>query len=195
MMIKKCIALMLVATITATANASLIKNGDFDNGDADWSDQSAWGNFYYTDGPDTITSMGGWGNGVDWSNTSIWQNTNAIFQANTVYTMDVVWRDPSDGNNVDNIQLLLQDVTAGWTDVASEIHSSPLDDVWVTSTMTFDTASNPAVVGHEIGASVRLTSPTGAWLHIDSVSLTIPEPATFSLLALGGLAIIFGRRK
>ena len=196
MIIKKFVALVLVSVMTSVAGANLIQNGDFDDGQTGWGHQSAWGNHYYTDGPDTITAMGGWGNGVDWTNTSIWQNTGAVFQANTVYTMDVVWRDPSSSSKLDNIQLVLQDTTSGgsWVDVAIDTVSSPLQDTWIQSTLTFDTASNPAVVGQGIGVSVRLSSPTGGWLHVDSVTL-IPEPATMSLLVLGALGMLITKRK
>ncbi len=173
---KRQLCLILISVLMSVTCADLVQNGGFDSGSDGWSYSSAWGEYFYTDAGDTIASVGGWGGG--WgntsSNTSIWQDTGAVFEADTVYTMSVAWRQPSD-ESVESVMLAIQDITSGWTDVALDWYSTSLNNEWGVSTLTFDTTSNPSVVGNSIGVIVRLTSSSGAWLHVNSVSL-LTEP-------------------
>ncbi len=171
---KKIVIPMMLVLLSSfmVAATEVVQNPEFDDGDLNWSAESQWGGpSFYTDGTDTIVAIGGWGNDVDWWNASVWQNTGATFESDTVYTMNVAWRDSED--KMDTIGLAIQDVTSDWTDVASAIISIPpaQGSEWVVSTLILDTTSNPSVVGNTIGVSVRLTSGTGAWFHIDSISL------------------------
>lgn len=198
---KKVLIVCLVALLTPAALAELVSNYDFSAGDdGSWSyTAGVWGGpYFYNDGSDDIISMGGWGDGRDGtgsSNASIWQNTGATFAADTVYTLNVVWRDPGDGGlDVESIQASIIDVTGGWVDVAADWYGPlAVTDEWTTATLVFDTASNPALVGNNIGVGVRLTSNVGSWVHLNSVSL-VPEPATLALLGLGGLILRRKRR-
>jgi hypothetical protein len=158
--------------MASAASAGLLRNVDFNQGSNHWSYASEWGNVFYTDGPDTITSMGGWGNNLDWSNTSIWQESDSAFQADTVYTLSVTWREAPGEAAIDNVRLSIQDVTAGGTIVSSALHTTGMGAGWNTSTLIFDTASNPSVVGHTIGVRFDLTSGSGTWVHLDRITLT-----------------------
>ena len=193
---KRVYVLMLAAVVASCACASLTENSDFDNGSSGWGYTSAWGSYFYTDGSDTILSMGGWGNGTsnDWSNTSVYQQTSSVFQADTVYQLQVVWREPSGEPATESLMLVIQDTTSSseWVDVAYDWYTTSLGGEWNSSVLTFDTADDPSVIGQTIGVGVRLTSSTGTWVHIDSVTL-VPEPMTILLLAVGSVVSL--RRK
>lgn len=163
--------LVMVAMFASAGTTELVLNPDFDDGDANWSYSSAWGNYFYTAGSDTITSMGGWGNNVDWSNTSLWQDTGATFKPNSVYTLECTWRDAPGETPVDNIRLKLQDVTAGWLVVTGQVFTVHNGTNWHTSSLVIDTASYESVVGNTIGVGADLTSGTGTWIHMDRISL------------------------
>ena len=191
---KRFICIMIVFAMASIASANLISNGEFDEGDAGWGHTSAWGEYFYEENGSTIASIGGWGSGAGngWSNTSLWQSTGAVFEADTVYQLDVVWKEP--GSKIESVMLVIQDVSSGWADIAYDWYDTSLGDSWNTSTLVFDTADNPSVVGNVIGVSFRMTSAAGTWVHIDSVKL-VPEPATLGLFGLGSAIAFFRRRK
>ncbi|MFT7512212.1 MAG: hypothetical protein ACI9QL_001420 [Candidatus Omnitrophota bacterium] len=163
--------IVAVYVMTSIACAERISNPSFHAGANDWSYASPWGNFFYTDGPNTITSMGGWGNNLDSSNAYVFQDTGHTFAADTVYTLTAVWRNESTSNEprADNIKLTLFE-TGGMIHLASTLDSSP-DRDWNTTTVVFDTADDPSMVGQTMGVRFDLTFGTGTWVHIDSISL------------------------
>ena len=182
------VSLVVMLAIGVTASANLVINGGFD----DQTGSPWWGVYdsaqYVNDSVngDTILSLGWW-----WYDY-VMQDTGVQFQPNTVYTMTALARDGDGGS--DWAQASILDVDAGYTQVAVTSHTfveptfgdgSP----WEVIQVTFDTATNPDVVGHNIG--VGLTAPhdsVAAWTQFDSVEL-IPEPSTIGLLALGLLAL------
>lgn len=191
---KKLMCLIVVVAMGSYACAALNPNSGFDDGDANWDYLNGpWGGpYFYVEGSDSIVSMGGWGDGIDWSNASIWQNTGAVFEADTEYTLSVVWREPAD-QAVQSLHLSIQDITADWTTVTEGLVSPTANNEWMTSELMIDTTTNPGLVGNEIGIGVRLTSTSGAWVHIDSIAL-VPEPVSMAMLGLGSL-IALRRRK
>jgi hypothetical protein len=176
--------LLAASVIVSVASADLLRNESFDGGSDSWNFSSVWGNHFYSDGPDTIASMGGWGNDLDWSNNSIWQESGSTFRADTVYTLSVTWRKAPGEAPVDSIRLSLWDATADWTTVSADLYTTSLGSRWNTSTLIFDTSSKPSVVGHTIGALFELTSGTGTWVHMNSIALTAKAAATTSMTSI-----------
>jgi hypothetical protein len=158
--------------MASVASAGLLQNEEFNQGSDNWGYASEWGSVFYTDGPDAVTSMGGWGNNLDWSNASLWQESDSTFQADTVYTLSATWREAPGEATVDNIRLSIQDVTADGSIVSSALYTTALGTRWNTSTLLFDTASNPSVVGHSMGVRFELTSGSGTWIHLNRITLT-----------------------
>jgi len=168
---------LLLLPAAPTAFAEFVLNHDFSAGDdGSWIHTGYWGSSIVSDGPggdDDYAEFSGWGNSTGgWSNGAIWQNTGSTFAADTEYTLSVDWRDPSE--NIGDIMILLIDVTDAWADVAWAFPTGPVDPVtWTNSTLTFDTSTNPALVGHNIGVGVRLTTDVvGTWVHVNNVSVT-----------------------
>jgi hypothetical protein len=171
---KTLVYLLAASLMTSVAFANLLQNEEFDNGQAGWSVSSGYDEYFYTDGPDTIASMGGWGNDVDWSNTSLWQASAFSFVADTVYTLTVTWRNAPGETPTDNVRLVLYEIDNGtnWTVVADGIYTTALGTNWNTSNLILDTATSTSVVGKTIGVSFDLTSGTGTWVHVDRISLS-----------------------
>jgi hypothetical protein len=170
--------------ITSAASAGLLRNEDFNQGSNHWSYASEWGGVFYEDGPDTIASIGGWGNNLDWSNAALWQESVHTFASNTVYTLTATWREAPGEAAVDNIRLAIQDLGAGGAVVSSALYRSTLGTNWNTCVLTFDTASNPSVVGHAMGVRLDLTSGNGTWVHLDRITLTEENASPASSLTI-----------
>ncbi|MHC5116268.1 MAG: PEP-CTERM sorting domain-containing protein [Planctomycetota bacterium] len=195
---KKLVMMCLVVSLVSVASAELVQNYDFSG-----VDETPWGHAGYAgwggswvDLTDDYFRGSGWGDGISWSNNYVFQETGSTFAANTVYTMEIEWRDPLGApGNLDNVQLAISETT-GWTDVATSLSGPNIGtNVWQTATLVFDTATNPGIVGSGISVGVRnMDIAGGAWMDVNSVSLTIPEPATMALLGLGGL-LLRKRRK
>ena len=68
---------------------------------------------------------------------------------------------------------------------------------YVTSTFDFTAIDGEAYIGKTTGIVLRNVSPVDSWASFANVSIevtTVPEPATMSLLALGGVALLRRRR-
>jgi len=191
----------LACVFTAATGAfaqNLVLNGGFDSGGTDWS-FSGGGVYYYTDNGDTIASMG-W-----WTGVNIYQNTGATIQPNTDYLFGVEARVGQ--ANIDSVVLSLQDVSTGWTQLASQTFNFP-DPThgentgypqWYDFSFTIPAATLSAQVGDTLAVSVgEVTDSTYGWLHINSVSLeAVPEPTSVSLVlaALGAGYLVLMRRR
>ena len=189
------VAFGLTLCLGALAQGNLTLNGQFDAGGANWS-TSAGGTYFYVDGSDSIASIG-W-----WSGCSIWQNTTATIQAGMSYDLSVrarVGQAPLTGLNVS-----FQDVTTGWTWVASQDFVFSAGDQgnpgpWETFTLPIDASLLSGRVGDTIGVGVQLNENPNTqygWIHLDSIQLTaVPEPGSGLLLCAGLLMWRFLRRR
>lgn len=161
------LAAVLVAV--PAVQAELVTNADCSSF-AGWS-QNDWGNYYaYTDsGGDSIFSWGWWGD------QRVWQDTGTVFEANTVYNLNVRAR-KGDPNAV-GIQLELYDVTNNWAILAAQPYDFTLstsgdNEPWETFNLALDTGLNPDLVGHTIGVGVRQRNEGGfGWIQVDNISL------------------------
>jgi hypothetical protein len=173
---KNWVYALIVLISVAGVQAELVQNYDFTGStDSPWAHNgyTAWGGSW-VDLTDDYGRTTGWGDGSSWSNSYFMQDLSATFQANTVYTMTVQWRD-STGQGT-NAQLVLYE-TSAYADVASVFTGIPAANVWVTNTLVFDTASDPSIVGKNIGVAVRNHSLTGGWMDLNYVSLDIAADA------------------
>ena len=185
---KKLVMMCFVVVLASVASAQLVQNYDFSGADeTPWLHAGFWGS--WVDLTDDYYRGAGWGDGISWSNNYVYQDTGAVFQADTVYTMEIEWRDGGgqSAGSFDNVQLALQETT-GWTDVATSLSGSNVGGLtWQTATLVFDTGLNPDVVGKGIAVGVKnMDIVGGAWMDVDYVSL-VPEPATMVMLGLGAL--------
>ena len=139
---KKLVMMCLVVSLVSVASAELVQNHDFTAGDdGAWGHTGYWGSSISGD----IAAISGWGNDLGWGNGAVWQDTGATYAADTVYTMTVEWKAPS--NDISSMYLVFIDALA-WTDVAG-VNAGPqtLDpENWRTDTFVLDTAAYPATV-------------------------------------------------
>ncbi len=198
---KKVLLIFLVVSLMPAAFGELAQNYDFSLGLDNWSTWSSytWSVPFAMNDPctgDDLVRMCGWGyNTAAWGCTAVWQDTGATYQPNTEYTLTVEWRDPSSAVEiVETVGLSLADAST-WADVAANVSGPAVaEDLWTIATLTFNTASDPCLVGKGIGVGFRATSGTLAWVDINSMSL-VPEPASICLFGLGSALILKRKRK
>ena len=168
---------------------------------ADWS-SDAGGNYNYADSSAPSYASGGqifslgW-----WDGAGTWQNTGATIAPNTGYELTAtaaVGQSPLTG-----ITLSFQDVTTGWTWLASQqFLFSAADQTsgqYETFTLNIPSSAISSFAGDTTGVGVSLSeSPNNqyGWLHLDNVSLVAvptPEPSALALLgatAVGGFLLV-----
>jgi hypothetical protein len=198
----------LPAWVSAQTNITdndLIQNGGFDNGSTDWSNDGN-GAYFYTQGSNTIISIG-WVNGV-----GFWQNTGATIQPGLDYVLTLsgaVGQTPLSGVN-----LSFQDVTTGWTWVTNADFLFPSQTEGVYYSFSLYVSSNvlSGLSGDTIGVGVQLVeNPTTqyGWLWADWVQLAPAVPqftlqpqsttnyyygsATFTAAAIGAVTNTTGK--
>jgi len=189
-------------SLGALAQSNLILNHNFNQGDyngqvpVNWS-SNAGGTYNYADPAAPSYATGGqivslgWWNGV-----GIWQNTGASIQASAAYELAVtaaVGSAPLTG-----VTLAFQDVSTGWSSVASqEFFFSPTDMTsgqYETFTLDIPQSNLSAITGDTIGVSINMNENPNTqygWVHIDSVSLVavpVPEPSSLALLSLSAIS-------
>jgi hypothetical protein len=198
---KKVLLVFLVVSLMPAAFGEIVQNHDFSAGLDSWSTWSSytWSWPFAMNDPctgDDLVRMCGWGDNTVWGCTAVWQDTGATYQPNTEYTLTVEWRDPSSAAEiVETVWIGIEDTTGAWTDVAGAVDGpAGAEDVWTTATLTFNTASDPCVVGKGIGVGFRTSSGTLAWVDINSISL-VPEPATICLFGFGSALVLRRKRK
>jgi len=174
------VIMFLVVSLVPAALAELVPNWDLNDSETDIAPWSAAGGSGFVDyTADNYFRAWGWngaedaGNPVqlDWSPHYIQQqDIGETFAADTVYTMEVVWRDQQ-GLDTANVKLYLfslEDLTTEWVTATDHVVTV---DVWQTATLTLDTAAMPGVVGDTICVLVRNMSSGANWLDITSISL------------------------
>jgi hypothetical protein len=150
----------------------------------EWNFLQTWG--FLFDGYKAVLSGYGTPTPPSWGSAAIWQDTGEVFQMDTVYTMNVKWYDgqENEGPVLDitsvNAQIVNTSTTDGfgdpaWEDLVDVLDTPVAVEVWQDLNFTFDTGANPDVVGDGIGVGFRLTDDTGAWAHVDSITLSYPS--------------------
>ena len=162
---------------TAITQNNLLTDGGFDSGQGPWI-ATGQGNYFYTDGTDTIVSTG-WTNGV-----AVWQDAAAQLASNTDLVITV--RGRSGDGQMEGVNLVLLDADTGHTTLtnqgfwfpAADAHQSP--GAWRVYSLYANARNWPARVGHMLAVSVsgRDTTAWGqyGWLQVDWVQLAPALP-------------------
>lgn len=147
--------------------------------------------------PDSIYQEAYDGNNVMWINGGIQMfQTLADTALAGTYTLEVyvnhrIRPDGHIGPNDYDIELLVDGVSVP---AASKTLPVTLGTSWQLATATFDFADGDPRIGGQLGvrfSNYNTVDPAPRQQHFDAVSLTyVPEPATASLLILGGLVLL-----
>lgn len=112
-----------------------------------------------------------------------------------VYVNHRVRPDGHIGPNSYDVELLVDGVSVPAT---TKVLPVTLGTSWQLATATFNFADGDPRLGGQLGirfSNYNVTDPAPRQQHFDAVSLSyVPEPATASLLVLGGLALLRRRR-
>jgi hypothetical protein len=192
---KKRIIVMLfaVCSMVGMANANLLTNGDFEQGDTGGIDSIPgwynWGGsgWHHNDGPLLDTK----GLKFWWDDAGIWQDFSATAGADYTFSVEVY-------NRAAN--------PCGWNGlIRAEFYNAANEKIYDTQLDRFYSGSDPYDTWVTIGGT--LNAPQGTshgriilqiadWyngisgdLFFDNASVEVPEPVTMVLLGLGGLLL------
>lgn len=179
---KKLLVLLCVAGLAAAANANLVKDGDFESGAMAW--PNGWGagtSGVFVTGAGVGGSIGGQTTASD----QYWHGFLNVADVggnwgSGLYTMSFMAKTDTVGTQV----------FFGWNGpgYAMWAPQAALTTDWALYTYT---AAFP-VTSQTVSADIFLYQKGAGTMTLDNVSF-VPEPASLSLLALGGL--LLGRRK
>lgn len=184
-----------------SAHGNLILNPSFEDGgplgslpDATITNWTHWDAGWYTDNP--IEVFDGDRAIVRWmAGTGMFQDFAADADVTYEFSLWALDRDNEPMNTDSRLQLSVEWLDGSFAVIGSTV---PLDSLvgGGDNTWTELTGSDTAPVGTVWGRYLITTETTGTWdgnVMFDQASV-IPEPGTFLLLALGGLALTARRR-
>ena len=165
-------------------------------------------NYFYTDASLPIPGDGsnvvgpyGFPSGTGVDTITYTKALTATFAANTTYTFSILSGTGNASHNPDAFIDILDGTSA--TVLATNNIGIPSQNAFSTYTVTFDTSTDPGIVGDAIALDFGMGSTLpGNTAQIDlkfaNVSLTeamaVPEPSTFALMGLGVAGLLFAMR-
>jgi beta-galactosidase len=189
-MMRSTVCLLTLMTAISQAASIPVENYSFEQPGLQkikgWDGQCAdpgWGGLAY-DIPGWKSDSPAWDSGVetgygptdgDWSaflmasDPAVWQLTGQAILAGTTYRMKVDAR--TTGGNTGQLKMTLYYDIAG-NRIAAASSTTLLTDSMAEYSLSFDSSTVPAAVGHRLGIEFRNVSPGGSWLGLDNVRLT-----------------------
>ncbi len=181
---------VLCGLMVPVASATLLENGGFEDGTANWTGFGG-GNAYVTDFDNMLSAHGGtYFSRISSSNWSLSQSgTNGLSAGNTFSLSGWCASDAIDSGEV---ALKFMDASDSLLDIETVPNIKGNWHAWVPFSMNLVVPSGAAK--WEVVLTARYGG-SGSYVDVywDDITL-VPEPVTLSLLTLGGLPILRGRR-
>ncbi len=186
--------LLMVAGLSALAQANLITNGDFDTDLSGWTYlpwvNTSWG------GTRWAVDQGGcaaiWGDGAE-GGYLYQDNTDHPLAAGETYDVSVslAWL----GTGKPSVALTLFDITPAVPEAIASltVPSAQIGETFAPFGYQYDV--EPSRVGHNWRLDVNPLA-WGGWIGVDQVSVTaVPEPMAMGLLSMSLMAAMNGRKR
>jgi len=187
-------AASMVLGLTASVQASLITNGNFDTDLSGWTHlpwvNNSWGGTLWK--TDQGGSAGIWGDGAE-GGYLYQDNVSHPFASGETYDIDFSLATYGGGKPA--VQVTLFDTTPAIPEAVASLTVQPPSYNATLAPFTFGYVVEPSRVGHTWRLDVNPLQ-WGGWVGVDAVSVTaVPEPTSAALLGTGLLSLFVRRNR